>query len=104
MVSWSRKPLENGSSWAFVANFFVQHRQPSPLRSVSSRRLSLHLDGNHKFYSWGFVIYGCGNGYSRLVMFLKCGINNRAVIVLCLFVEANKNMAFHQESEEIKVL
>lgn len=50
--------------------------------SVPSPRLLLHLEGNHKFYSWEFVIYGCGDGYSRLVMFLKCGINNRAVTVL----------------------
>ena len=47
-----------------------------------------HLDGNHKFIRWRFVIHGCIDGYSRRIMFLRCSTNNRANTVLDLFLEA----------------
>lgn len=37
-----------------------------------------HFDGNHKMISWGFVLHGCIDGYSRRIMYLKCKTNNRA--------------------------
>ncbi|KAJ7383363.1 hypothetical protein OS493_028441 [Desmophyllum pertusum] len=30
-----------------------------------------HIDGHHSLITWGFVIHGCIDGYSRLICFLK---------------------------------
>ena len=35
-----------------------------------------HIDGLHKFIRWGFVVHGGIDGFSRLVVFLKCATNN----------------------------
>lgn len=37
--------------------------------SVPESRSLRHLDVNHKLIRWGFVIYGCLDGYSRRIMF-----------------------------------
>ena len=47
-----------------------------------------HLDGHHKLIHWGFVSHGCIDGYSRLITFLKCSLNNRAETVEQLFYDA----------------
>ena len=66
-----------------------------------------HMDGNHKlirsnfinlywfsndyhvlYFRWKFIIHGCIDGYSRLIVYLKCTSNNRADTVLNLFQEA----------------
>ncbi|KAF6732565.1 hypothetical protein FQA47_012866 [Oryzias melastigma] len=44
-----------------------------------------HIDGNHKLIRWKFVIHGAIDGYSRMLMFLKCSNNNRAETVKDLF-------------------
>ena len=60
-----------------------------------------HIDGNHKlirsnlfcfsndnhvlYFRWKFTIHGCIDGYSRLIVYLKCTSNNRADTVLNLF-------------------
>ena len=31
-----------------------------------------HADGHHSLISWGFVIHGAIDGYSRLIVYLKC--------------------------------
>ena len=31
-----------------------------------------HMDGNHKLIRWKFIIHGAVDGYSRLIVFLKC--------------------------------
>ena len=35
-----------------------------------------HIDGHHSLVTWGFVIHGAIDGFSRLVVFLKCSTNN----------------------------
>ena len=45
------------------------------------------MDGNHKLIKWRFIIHGCVDGYSRLIVFLKCATNNRANTV-ANFLEA----------------
>lgn len=40
------------------------------------------------FYRWRLVIHGAIDGYSRLVVYLKCSPNNFAQTVLNLFVHA----------------
>jgi len=47
-----------------------------------------HMDGNHKLIRWRFVIHGCIDGFSRLIVFLKCVTNNRAATVLDHFEKA----------------
>ena len=47
-----------------------------------------HIDGNHKLIRWKLVIHGAIDGYSRLIPFLHCSTNNRAVTVHRLFVNA----------------
>ena len=49
-----------------------------------------HLDGHHKLIRWRMVIHGAVDGFSRPVVFLRCGTDNEAVTVLELFEEATK--------------
>ncbi|OQV24155.1 hypothetical protein BV898_02105 [Hypsibius exemplaris] len=61
---------------------------PRRIYRVAGPNALWHLDGNHKIILWGFVIHGCIDGYSRLVTFLECSTNNRAMTVLQKFVSA----------------
>ena len=47
-----------------------------------------HIDINLKLRHWRFVIHGSIDGYSRLIVYLRCSSNNRASTVLSLFREA----------------
>ncbi|XP_048576635.1 uncharacterized protein LOC125559006 [Nematostella vectensis] len=53
-----------------------------------------HLDGNHKLIRWRLVIHGGIDGFSRLVVFLKCSINNRAKTVAHLFLGATEEFCW----------
>lgn len=50
-----------------------------------------HMDGNHKLIRWKFIIHGAIDGYSRLVVFLKCSTNNTAATVLSSFIIATQS-------------
>lgn len=45
-----------------------------------------HIDTNHKLVRWRFIIVGGIDGFSRLVMFLRCTDNNTAETVLQCFL------------------
>ena len=47
-----------------------------------------HIDGNHALIWWKMVVHGGIDGYSRLIVYLKCSSNNRANTVFNLFVTA----------------
>ena len=47
-----------------------------------------HMDGHHSLITWGFVIHGIINGFSRMIVGLKCATNNRKETVALLFREA----------------
>ena len=47
-----------------------------------------HIDSNLKLRHWRFVIHGGIDGYSRLIVYLRCSNNNRASTVLALFRES----------------
>ena len=47
-----------------------------------------HVDGNHKLIKWKLVVHGAMDGYSRMLMFLQCSNNNRALTVMQLFSTA----------------
>ena len=49
-----------------------------------------HIDGHHSLETWGFVIHGGMDGFSRLIVFLKCSTNNRSDTVLDLFLTATQ--------------
>ncbi|KAF5282380.1 hypothetical protein FQR65_LT14316 [Abscondita terminalis] len=46
-----------------------------------------HMDSNHKLTSFRCVFHGCIDGYSRLIIYLKCLPNNTSTSVLNLFKE-----------------
>ena len=47
-----------------------------------------HIDGHHSLVNWGFVIHGGIDGFSRLIVFLKCSTNNRSETVEQCFISA----------------
>ena len=47
-----------------------------------------YTDGNHKLVRWRIVCHGGIDGYSRMVVFLKCSSNNHAHTVYELFISA----------------
>ena len=53
--------------------------------NVQSPNHLWHIDSNHKLISQRFVIHGCIDGFSRLVIYLHCCSNNRANTVLQYF-------------------
>ena len=40
-----------------------------------------HVDGNHSLISWGFLIHGAIDGYSRLIVYLRCATNNSSQLI-----------------------
>ncbi|XP_031343118.1 uncharacterized protein LOC116177155 [Photinus pyralis] len=44
-----------------------------------------HMDSNHKLTTFRFVFHGCIDGYSRLIIYLKCLPDNTSQSVLNLF-------------------
>ena len=49
------------------------------------------IDGNHKLVRWKMIIHAGIDGYSRLIVYMKCSNNNKATTVLDLFTEATKS-------------
>jgi len=58
-----------------------------------------HVDGNHKLICWRFVIHGVTDGFSRMVIFLKCSDNNQSSTVLREFTAA---VNFHGLPNQIR--
>ena len=56
--------------------------------SVWSANSLWHLDGHHALIRWRMVTHGCIDGYSRLIVYLKCSNNNKADTVRDAFIEA----------------
>ena len=50
-----------------------------------------HMDGNHKLFRWKFIIHGSIDGFSRLIVFLKCSTNNTAAAVFDSFINATQS-------------
>lgn len=49
-----------------------------------------HIGGHHSLIRWRIIVHGCIDGYSRLVLYLKCNNNNRSDTVLDLFMAATQ--------------
>lgn len=41
-----------------------------------------HIDGMHKLIRWRFVVHASVDGFSRMIVYIKCADNNRAQTVL----------------------
>lgn len=50
--------------------------------------LSCYADGQHKLIRWRLVTHAGVDGYSGMIVYMRCSANNRAVTVLSLFQEA----------------
>lgn len=61
--------------------------------SVQGPNSLWHIDGHHKLIRWKIVTHGGIDGFSRLIVFLKCSNNNLADTVLCLFMGAVDNFS-----------
>lgn len=46
------------------------------------------VDGHHKLIRWNIVTHGGIDGFSRMIVYLKCSGNNRSSTVYSLFVDA----------------
>ncbi|KAF5339993.1 hypothetical protein D9611_012376 [Ephemerocybe angulata] len=47
-----------------------------------------HQDGNEKLKPWGFIVHGCVDGYSRMIIYLVCSNNKRSKTVGACFMTA----------------
>lgn len=50
-----------------------------------------HIDGHYSLVSWRFVIHGGIDGFSHLIVFLKCSTNNRSEMVRDEFLTVTQN-------------
>ena len=50
-----------------------------------------NADGHHKLICWRMVTHGGIGGYSRLVVYLQCSLNNKSSTVYKLFLEATRH-------------
>ena len=69
----------------------AQRRSTAVVRriyNVGSPNEVWHFDGHHKLIRWRFVTHGGIDGYSRLIVFLRCSTNKTAATVLSVFTEA----------------
>lgn len=48
----------------------------------------LFADGCHKLVRWRFIVHGGIDGFTRMVVYLHCSTNNRAITVYNHFLEA----------------
>ena len=58
--------------------------------SVAGPNSLWHLDGHHSLINWGFVVHGAIDGFSRLIVFLRCSTNNKSNTVKNLFLSATE--------------
>ena len=54
---------------------------------ITRRTYSVPGLGHHRLINWGFVIHGCRDGFSCLILFLKCATNNKKETVDALFLK-----------------
>ena len=75
---------------------FVRQLHTTQRRTYSVRNANAlwHIDGLHCFIRWRLVVHGGIDGYSRLVVYLCCSNNNRALTVHDLFVEATRKFGW----------
>ena len=73
-------PVDSGIRWASL----IRRRK----YSVPGPNSLWHIDGHHSLVNWGFVIHGGIDGFSRLIIFLRCSSNNKKETMLQLYDDA----------------
>lgn len=58
--------------------------------SVAGPNSLWHIDGHHALVRWRLVTHGGIDGYSRLIVFLRCSSSNTAATVATLFIAATR--------------
>ena len=53
-----------------------------------------HIDTHHSLVRWRLVVAGGIDGYSRLITYLQCFNNNRAITVVQCFYEGTRQYGF----------
>ena len=53
-----------------------------------------HIDSHMSLNRWGFSIHGAIDGYSRLITYLHCALNNRSESVAEQFITAGSHFGF----------
>eukprot|EP00794_Sanderia_malayensis_P016370 gene16370-18012_t len=53
-----------------------------------------HIDTNHKLIAWRFVFHGCIDGYSRMIIYVKCTDNNLASTAAKYFIDGVSEYGF----------
>jgi hypothetical protein len=74
-------PVGTASRWCHT----ITPRRPY---SVPGPNSLWHIDGNHKLIRWRIVCHGGIDGFSRMIVYLKCSNNNRSQTVFDLFAHA----------------
>lgn len=64
--------------------------------SVPGPNFLWHVDGHHALIRWKIVTHGGIDGFSRMIVYLKCSNNNCANTVLTLFIEAVRRYSLPQ--------
>ena len=62
--------------------------------SVSYPNALWHIDSNLRLIRWGFVVHGAIDGFSRLIVYLHCSLNNQALTVAHHFLTAGATYGF----------
>uniref|UniRef100_A0A1X7TV74 Integrase catalytic domain-containing protein n=1 Tax=Amphimedon queenslandica TaxID=400682 RepID=A0A1X7TV74_AMPQE len=73
-------PIGIALRWGSTAISRQPHTVPGP-------NSLWHIDGNHKLICWRMVCHGGIDGFSRMIVFLKCSNNNRFNTVYELFLK-----------------
>ena len=70
----------------------IRWQQVVSRRSYSVERSNSlwHIDGHHILIRWRMVVHGAIDGYSRMIVYLACSTNNRALTVYKLFKNATQ--------------
>ena len=82
---WSKGFVLSGKIWW---QFFSCNEACSKYRTHSTTTPKYTL--TQRLVRWGFVVHGGIDGFSRLVVFLKCAMNNRAETVMSTFIEGTR--------------
>ncbi|XP_039599028.1 uncharacterized protein LOC120521524 [Polypterus senegalus] len=73
-------PMSTAGRWAQV----IQRRS----YRVASPNSLWHMDSHMKLIRWGFTVHGCIDGFSRLIPYLNCALDNKSFTVLEVFCKA----------------
>ena len=94
LISYISTPIHFSYLFALQAHLYHTHLCTltgqtlySYFNRVVTVTVILFTDGHHKLIRWRFVTHCAIDGYSRLIVFVKCSENNRASTMYDLFLK-----------------